>query len=99
MGVQVFGEGRPWRGRREMVLLPEVIRAMRGVWYVWFRAGVMVRRVRRVVVKVDLGREKRVVVVVVRVASVWPGVVGVWERLMVRSLVRWISVVMVVLVW
>lgn len=32
MGVQVFGEGRPWSGRREMVLLPEVIRAMRGVW-------------------------------------------------------------------
>lgn len=55
----------------------------------------MVRRVRRVVVKVDLGREKSVVVVVVRVARVWPGVVGVWERLMVRSLVRWISVAMV----
>lgn len=59
----------------------------------------MVRMVRRVVVKVGFGRRKRVLVVLVRVARVWPGVVGVWERLMVRSLVRWISVVMVILVW
>lgn len=82
MGVQV--EVRPWRGMREMVLPPFVIKAMRWVWYVDLRAGMMVvRRVRRVLVKVGLGRVKRavlllvsVVMVLVRVAMVWPGVVG-----------------------
>lgn len=50
----------------------------------------MVRRVTRVEMKVDLGRAKSVVlgvVVLVRVAMVWPGVVGWWEREMVRLLV------------